>query len=528
MSNEIAKIYQFIDTYNKSGQNFMTDADYDRDGVIIKSEFEQFLDKNLYAATADVIDTFWKSIDTNDSEQRIEGTNLKNYRTVTADEANRIEQVVQYYEELKDFCNLNLKAPENLTGTQQALWIKDMEAQLNEYYNAFVAGEIDKYDLATKYNELVISITPHHAAEDMMRKLKTASDLAGLDYDWEIDWNGQLGRKANSVIKKFIKQNPNATPEEIVEEAQKVVNGMLINAGFGEPYTEGPEAYEFTQSKFTELQEVILDNELISDDEIREDLLAGETDAVIDKLFKRFYSGYFHQELSVFADQRAGAVEAFKLWFNEYGATILNEIKNDGVAGPEGPDSSSSAEGTGGPGGIEGADETSSVTSNKCTFTGILSSYTIERGATKTINGSIDIDRSIYPNAKISFEGYADCNITSTITGDDFEFNLTPQKSGKFTIIVSDTVTGEILATQEISINVPTYYKGTVWMQVIAEDHRNADSQRQVQWSFYVDESDEIKEGPYLVQDLYDLAYKRFSDAFYGEDIVEIQDLSYE
>ena len=96
MSSDITKMYQFINNYGID--KFMKDADDNGDNVIIRSEFENFLSKNSYAATADVIDSFWKSVDANDSEKRIEGTNLKNYRAVTKDEADRIEQIVKYYE----------------------------------------------------------------------------------------------------------------------------------------------------------------------------------------------------------------------------------------------------------------------------------------------------------------------------------------------------------------------------------------------------------------------------------------------
>ena len=327
MSNDITKMYQFINN-NYGIDKFMKDADYNGDNVIIKSEFENFLNSQGYSATKDVIDSFWKSVDANDSEKRIEGTNLKNYRAVTKDEADRIEKIVEYYDDLKDFCKYKLTAPTNLSAKQQILWLSDMEAQLKDYYNAFVAGEIDKYDLTDKYEELVISITPRHAVEETMRELINGSELSGQKYDWEIDWNGSLGRKMASYIKNFIKNNSKATSNEIVEAAHKLVNSMLDNAAITGDYNSTKVSLDegFTQNSFTELQQVILDNILISHTDVQA-LLAGETPTVIDKLFKRFYNGYFHQELKDFVEQQAGVVKAFKLWFAEYGADILAEIK---------------------------------------------------------------------------------------------------------------------------------------------------------------------------------------------------------
>ena len=108
MSNDITKMYQFINNYGID--KFMKDADNNGDNVIVKSEFENFLNSQCYSATKDVIDSFWKSVDANDSEKRIEGTNLKNYRAVTKDEADRIAKIVEYYEELQAFCKSELIA----------------------------------------------------------------------------------------------------------------------------------------------------------------------------------------------------------------------------------------------------------------------------------------------------------------------------------------------------------------------------------------------------------------------------------
>ena len=59
MSNDITKMYQFINN-NYGIDKFMKDADYNGDNVIIKSEFENFLNSQGYSATKDVIDSFWK------------------------------------------------------------------------------------------------------------------------------------------------------------------------------------------------------------------------------------------------------------------------------------------------------------------------------------------------------------------------------------------------------------------------------------------------------------------------------------
>lgn len=441
MSNDITKMYQFIDKYGT--KNFMNDADTNGDGVIIKSEFENFLNSQGYSATKDVIDSFWKSVDANDSEKRIEGTNLKNYRAVTKDEADRIEKIVKYYEELQTFCKseLKLKAPANLSAKQQTLWLSDMKTQLNDYYNAFVAGEIDKYDLADKYEELVISITPRHAVEETMRELINGSELSGQKYDWEIDWNGSLGRKMTSYIKKFINDNPKATPNDIVEAAHKLVNSMLDNAAITGDYNSTKVSLDegFTQNSFTELQQVILDYILISNSEVQ-GLLAGETPTVIDKLFKRFYNGYFHQELKDFAEQKTGVVEAFKLWFAEYGADVLAEIKADeAIESPETPG-------------------TPTEPVWNCNFPGVNSSYSLASSEWITISSTISVtkDGTPYNDVKLqlqSWVGVDEFEPRGTYFSMDTDTMAGP-RTQVITIEVVDNATTEVIGTKTITLNI--------------------------------------------------------------------------
>jgi len=506
MSNDITKMYQFINKYGID--KFMKDADENGDNVIIRSEFENFLSKNSYAATANVIDSFWKSVDVNDSEKRIEGTNLKNYRAVTKDEADRIAKIVEYYEELQAFCKSDLKAPANLSTTQQTLWLSDMEAQLNDYYNAFVAGEIDKYNLADKYEELVISITPRHATEDMMRTLKTAPDLAGLSYDWNIDWNLQLGRKVQNQIKKFIKANPNATPEEIVEEAQKVVNGMLINADFGAPYTKGEEAYKFNQNSFTELQQVILDDILISDSEVQ-GLLAGETPTVIDKLFKRFYNGYFHQELKDFAEQKAGVVEAFKLWFAEYGADVLTEIKADeAIESPEIPETPVTPV----------TPETPTEPVWNCNFPGVNSSYSLASSEWITISSTISVtkDGVAYNDVTLkldSWVGVDEFEPRGTYFSMDTDTMAGP-RTQDITIKVIDNATTEVIGTKTITLNIAAPVSTGPSNQDIVNDIGNKSlsvdcATQNCYYNYWVGNKDDI-----IAEDLIDTSLLSFKEMY--------------
>ena len=328
--SEIARIYQFIEEYKGSfggTTGFIEAADTNGDGVILKREFTQFVEMNWNGGgmpSDDIIEKFWKSIDVIDDEGRIYETDLKNYRSVTAEEIDRTAEVVKNWEDVSKMI-ANLKAPTNLTPEQQSLWKKDMGTQLSAYFDAWVSREIkEDFNLDKQYQDLVHQITPYHAAEDQMRKLVNQnSTLKNTGYDWMKDWNGFLGRNVNAHMKKWLKEHPNATGEEVVTETQRIANGMIENADLSAIGGIGSE--EFKQTNFTELQKVFLNQILRGSSEVM-GLLSGVSENSIKTLFERFFSFYYHYDNTDFKEDKANAVPVFLEWFKQYGEEILNSL----------------------------------------------------------------------------------------------------------------------------------------------------------------------------------------------------------
>ena len=68
MSNDVSRVYQFLANLG----DWKTKADKNSDGTIIKSEFSSFMEENYDwngettdAGKNDLINSFWKAIDTN-------------------------------------------------------------------------------------------------------------------------------------------------------------------------------------------------------------------------------------------------------------------------------------------------------------------------------------------------------------------------------------------------------------------------------------------------------------------------------
>ena len=109
MSNDISKVYQFLSTIG----DWKTNADKDGDGIIVKKEMRSFLQENYFEnysgwdGTAptenqknDIINQFWKSIDTN---QVGKVGRYKNKNALDTTEQETTNTKVQCYEKLNDF-----------------------------------------------------------------------------------------------------------------------------------------------------------------------------------------------------------------------------------------------------------------------------------------------------------------------------------------------------------------------------------------------------------------------------------------
>ena len=97
MSNDISRVYQFL---AKQG-DWIAAADANGDGSVIKTEFRNFMKESFEwdgettdAGKNDLINTFWESIDTNQSG-KISGTRLKNKNALDSKEIDSMSNTIE-------------------------------------------------------------------------------------------------------------------------------------------------------------------------------------------------------------------------------------------------------------------------------------------------------------------------------------------------------------------------------------------------------------------------------------------------
>ena len=92
----IARVYQFL---NKQ-KDWKTEADSNNDGTIIKTEFRAYLlgsgfKFNNGENKEDLVDAFWKSIDSNTKGKVSRGSAINDKNALNAAEVNNIEKSVE-------------------------------------------------------------------------------------------------------------------------------------------------------------------------------------------------------------------------------------------------------------------------------------------------------------------------------------------------------------------------------------------------------------------------------------------------
>ena len=161
MSNDISKVYQFLSTIG----DWKTNADKDGDGIIVKKEMRSFLQENYFEnysgwdGTAptenqknDIINQFWKSIDTN---QVGKVGRYKNKNALDTTEQETTNTKVQCYEKLNDFVKENVKITDAPSGISSSQWKASITEGLTEALENFLKNKTaDQISKALESGEL--------------------------------------------------------------------------------------------------------------------------------------------------------------------------------------------------------------------------------------------------------------------------------------------------------------------------------------------------------------------------------------
>ena len=139
------KFYQFLSKYQADGGwDKVADEKYgNEDGTVLKSEFRKFMNAEWNGEengelTNDLINSFWKKIDTNTSASKIAGTKWKNCNGLDKNETAALEKRLEVYVQFDEFLANNMTIPSALTSTGSQ-WKSDVTDELSAILEKFIA-----------------------------------------------------------------------------------------------------------------------------------------------------------------------------------------------------------------------------------------------------------------------------------------------------------------------------------------------------------------------------------------------------
>ena len=232
MSNEISRVYQFLAQFNKNGRTWVDEADTSGDGYVIKSEFRAFMEdfewdgETTQEAKNDLINTFWKSIDTNKKTSKIKGTNLRNNNALDNNEIAAMDYKIKGYETLNNYL-ASLKAPNIIRDS--ATWKQKINESLFNKVEEYIASNRPIEELAPYLEQLGLSVQNMTTADLCADQYLNSSEIKNLlkEYNYTYD----KGTELYEIISNYVQNIPaESTPEEIQETVIQIVDAYLATA----------------------------------------------------------------------------------------------------------------------------------------------------------------------------------------------------------------------------------------------------------------------------------------------------------
>lgn len=263
MSTDISRVYAFL---AKQG-DWVNEADKNGDGAVIKSEFRDFMEENFEwngeestdSAKNDLINSFWKTIDTNQSG-KVSGTKLKNKNALDKKELAAMEDRIEMYEILNEFTS-QLTAP-SVVG-DGANWKKSVSEGLGALIEPYIKNGGTPEDL------------PAYLAEQApLIEAKATADYCANEYLAEImgDVNKEYGYTYGSdqtlqgMINSYIQSMTEGGDAETIQQTvQGIIDAYVATAGLGDESSVDMGDYGYTptaNSPLNDLQKAVIKTKL--------------------------------------------------------------------------------------------------------------------------------------------------------------------------------------------------------------------------------------------------------------------------
>ena len=241
MSNEITKFYQFLSQY---GQNWSetVDSEYGNDdGSVIKAEFREFLNSEWdgeqmgLTLDNDLINKFWKSIDTNQSTNVIKGTqNIRNYNGLDDKELEKMNQRIEAYEKFNEYTSSAIVST-GVLNSYDAEWRRDVINELAPYVDKWVDEEGCQGDLVSYLEQFRPAIENKYTAQYCALEYQNELISTVLaDYaDYKIADDATLQGILTKYLDNISTSSSQVEPAQIKDEIRNIIDAYFATAGLG-------------------------------------------------------------------------------------------------------------------------------------------------------------------------------------------------------------------------------------------------------------------------------------------------------
>ena len=257
------KFYQFLSKYQEDGKSWadVADSSYgNNDGTVIKAEFRKFLNAEWNGEangelSNDLINTFWKKIDTNTSASKISGTKLKNLNALDKKELASLDKKLEVYVDFNEFVKNNVKIPNVLSSTGNQ-WKTAVTNELNVILEAFIAGGANgdlNSILGAVYQTIANEQTALYCAVEYQETLKESILKDYPEYKVADD------KTLDELIKAYIKTvGTDIDAKQIKEDIISILDAYLQTADLGDGSAYAIEDLGYDNSKLNDIQIAVI------------------------------------------------------------------------------------------------------------------------------------------------------------------------------------------------------------------------------------------------------------------------------
>lgn len=254
MSNDVSRVYQFLANLG----DWKTKADKNSDGTIIKSEFSSFMEENYDwdgettdAGKNDLINSFWKAIDTNQGG-KISGTRYKNKNALDSKEINAMQDRIAVYEKLNEYV-ADIQAPNEIS--DKAGWKKSISASLANTTETLIKQGVTADTLAEELDKIIENVknktTADYCANEYLNtSMKDVVKQYGYAYADDATLKGIIDNFVNNLPEDSDSASIKQTVEEIIDAY------MATATGDGSEDISILEQYGYTPSNNTAMNDL--------------------------------------------------------------------------------------------------------------------------------------------------------------------------------------------------------------------------------------------------------------------------------